>query len=69
VQGAPKLQDEKLISVGDDLEGEAIFTIPIVEKDDCELFSRYVSTCGDDSYVRVETIGNGKDAVKTIVGR
>ena len=48
---------------------QAIFTVPLVEKQQCKVFNIDINFGRDDLNIRPQTIGDGENAVAAVVCR
>lgn len=53
--------------VGDNLSGESIFAVPVVEELHCKFFTSDVCASGDEVEVCTEVVSDGSNAVETFI--
>ena len=67
MQRLPEGAHKEFVTVGYNVDGEAVFAIPVNEEEFRELFGRHVVTAGEDTELGTQTTSDGADAVETVV--
>lgn len=68
-ESLPELRNKELVTVGNDVGRQAVLTIPRGEEQSRKVFSRHVGSCRNEAYIAVQSIGDGRNTVKTVVFR
>jgi phosphopantothenate synthetase len=67
VEGFPEARDKEFVSVGDDIDRQAIVTVPVFEEEESKRFGRDVSAGRYKADVSARPIGDGDDAIEMVI--
>ena len=67
VQGFPETRHKKLVTVRNDVHGQAIFAVPVHKEQRSKIFSGDVGTTRYKTYVGTKAACHGRNTVKTFV--